>query len=164
MKPAEIFKQLQRRAEGYLRQKRLVVDYYRIRRRVAFEWPLKKLPEVQFPVVGLESYPWHNWLCWAIEERLEAMGWAAEMGGDEALRERCRREIAGVARWPIHSTGKQPDLPLGHFLRTLVLAKRNWAWLGAEAAGEIVAACRRALDQNAQWMAEKHMGQGSVVE
>ncbi|MCL2646197.1 MAG: heparinase II/III-family protein [Phycisphaerales bacterium] len=154
MRQHDVLEQLQQRAQRYAGRRRLVVDYYRIRRRVAYPWPLTELPLVQFKASGLESYPWHTWFAWSVEERINALGWAAELGGDQALRQRCREEIASIARWPTHISGAPLDLCFGHLMRMLVMARRNWSWLGASVQAEIFAACRRAVEQKRVWMAE----------
>jgi len=166
MREAEIAEELRRRGERFLGQRRLLVDYYRIRRRVSFPWPVEKLPEVGF-AVGFKNYPWDIWFSWEAEERIDALGWWGEIGGDKEVRAKVKEELLSVARWPRHFSGQpsaRPGLGMAHLLRMMILAKRQWRWLD-EAGDEILAACARALDQKRAWVERdvmKHQTRASI--
>ncbi len=81
-----------RRAELHLPQRRLVVDYYRIGRKLAYPLPLKSLSVPDVPVPGIPGYPWSTWLSWTLEERILALGWVAEWFEDKKPGTR-RRQI-----------------------------------------------------------------------
>jgi hypothetical protein len=61
----QVASEIQRRAELYLSQRRLVVDYYRIRVRLAYPLPVRShhLPSV--PVPSISGYPWSIWMLWS---------------------------------------------------------------------------------------------------
>ena len=61
-------------------QTRLLVDYYRIRRRIAFPLPVDKFYEVKIPSKSISGYPWSIWMIWRLEERFHALynGFAIE--------------------------------------------------------------------------------------
>jgi hypothetical protein len=156
MRRSEIETELRGRAARYLEQRRLFVDYYRIRQRVSFPWPTDALPQADFAVRDFENYIWHVWYAWAVEERINGLGWWGEFSGDEKVRTKTRDELLHLARWPRHFGNGGADVPglwMSHFLRTLLAAKRNWSWLGEEVAAEIVGACRRGLEQKQAWLA-----------
>lgn len=153
MRETEVLEVLKTRAQRHARSARLEVDYYRIRRRIAFPWPMEHLPDVHF-AVALANYPWHIWLAWEIEERIQALGWAGEMTGDEAFRRRCGEDLASLARWPSHSNADAPDLVLGHLLRTMILAARNWSWVPDAVRADIKSACQRAIEAKRAWLDE----------
>jgi hypothetical protein len=69
---------LRRRAQGHLGHRRLVVDYYRVGRKIAYPLPVPSLSLPDVPIPGIAPYPWATWLLWALEERMTALGWAAE--------------------------------------------------------------------------------------
>src|SRR5690242_13719532 len=114
MRQTEITDQLQRRAQKLLGERRLVVDYYRIRRRLAFPWPLPAMPALKFKARTFDNYVWHTWLSWRIEERLNTLAWAADLAGDDSSRQRASNEILSVARWPDHTSGSPLDLCFSH--------------------------------------------------
>jgi hypothetical protein len=89
------------RAEQQVAQRRLVVDYYRIRRRLAYPLPVKSLWIPTVPVPTIPAYPWSIWMLWQLEERVNALGWAAEWFRQEkfarqAARPRCVEHLAEV--------------------------------------------------------------------
>jgi hypothetical protein len=106
----------------------------------------------------MEKYIWHVWFSWVVEERINALGWWAEVSGDESVRARVREEVLSIARWPKHFGGNAggpeftPGLGMSHLLRMMLNARRNWAWLGEEVGAEIVRACARAVETKKPWM------------
>ena len=79
--------ELMARAAHYAAQERLTVDYYRIYRKLAYPLPVIA---VDNPPLGVEdsfSYPWEIWMIWELEQRINSLGWAAEISGDQRYRE-----------------------------------------------------------------------------
>ena len=79
---ASIESEIRLRADRYLTQKVLAVDYYRIGRRLAFPLGFERIPKPELPVPGIPDYPWEIWMAWEIEERLNSLGWAAQWFND----------------------------------------------------------------------------------
>ena len=137
MRQSEIVEELSRRAQRYLGERRLVVDYYRVRRKVAFPWPVAEMPQVTM-AIAFENY------CLGRLKRLGSrradrrkLGWAAELTGQcrPPIPLPPRSPLLVAHRWPYRFPRHHPDLPLGHFLRTPdPVAKRNWPWLDEEVA------------------------------
>ncbi|HYE07021.1 MAG TPA: heparinase II/III family protein [Planctomycetota bacterium] len=129
MDKATIRREVRRRADGHLADQRLSVDYYRIRRRISFPLPVRGWKPMSGALRGItaEGYPWPIWLLWALEERVDCLGWAAEWFADRKARAACERDLAALARWPAWRQYAKPDLSLGHAARTLHAATR-WRW------------------------------------
>jgi hypothetical protein len=130
MSPIE--KELRRRADHYLQQKYLIVDYYRIRRRLAYPLPVQSVHIPQVPIPGIENYPWATWMTWELEERVNCLGWAARLFDDVAAREAVCIDLLHLANWPRYQQYPAPDLSLGHAARILANSFRQWKWLSAE--------------------------------
>ncbi len=131
--PRDIDMELRRRMERQLPQTHLLVDYYRIRRRIAYPLPISELTFPSSKPRGFENYPWGIWLSWSLEERIMALGWAGTWFQNERAREVVRRDIEGLARLPWDASFA--DLPaltliLAHLSRTLSVAHREWGWIG----------------------------------
>lgn len=130
MSPIET--ELRRRADHYLQQKYLVVDYYRIRRRLAYPLPVQCMHIPHVPIPGIENYPWATWMTWELEERVNSLGWTAQLLKDETAREAVSIDLINLAKWPQYQQYPTPDLSLGHAARILANAFRQWQWLSAE--------------------------------
>lgn len=135
--------QVRHRARRHLKQRRLVVDYYRIGRTVAYPLPLRNLviPEIHVP--SLAVYPWATWLLWTLEERVGSLGWAAEWFGNEDVRRVATADLAGVASWSTYQQYSQPDLCSAHAGRILWTAATRWQWLSHDLRRDIREACIR---------------------
>src|ERR1051326_7012092 len=146
MERALIATELRRRADKYLRQSHLVVDYYRVRRRVAYRLPLRRLVLPRLAIPGLPDYPWATWLSWEIEERINALGWTGHLFSDRASRTATKLDLYSLSRWPTYRQLEKPDLCQAHFARTLALGERQWPWLEDKIRCAIGKALRRMVD------------------
>lgn len=155
--------EMQRRAQHHLTQKYLIADGYRIRRRLAFPWPLKRLeiPEVLVP--GIPDYPWSVWLCWALEERIDSLGGAAHWFSNQAAQDAVNSDLWHLAQWPQYRQFDYLDLSLGHFARILAIARRQWHWLSPQVQDAIDLALHRIV-ANSGHLVEKHIGVYSSPE
>ncbi|MBA2481346.1 MAG: heparinase II/III family protein [Planctomycetes bacterium] len=149
---AQIRGEIRRRADHHLAQDRLLVDYYRIRRRVSFPLPVTRMDMLRMPIdmdmqAGM-AYPWATWLTWDLEERIHCLGWAGHHLEDSAARRTVARDLLALARWPTWRQYDKPDLSLGHCARTLVTAHTRWPWLAPSVRREIARAFTRMLDDN----------------
>src|SRR5947209_6051882 len=88
------------RVNHYLRQQYLVVDYYRIRRRVAYPLPVTSLSVPAIPVPGIGDYPWATWMLWELEERVNSLGWAAEWWSKSDCIQAVARDLEALSDWP----------------------------------------------------------------
>lgn len=141
--------EIQRRAERQLRQTRLVADYYRIRRRLAWPLPVVSLSAPRVALSGrydTQQYPWAIWMLWALEERIASLGWAGQWLDDAACRDAACVDLAALADWPDYRGGDRADLPFGHAARCMVSACREWEWLGDELRAALAAAMVRMVD------------------
>jgi hypothetical protein len=143
----DIRAEIRRRAEHYLRQDRLIVDYNRIRRRLAFPLPVPRLILPTVPVPGMAEYPWATWLLWEIEERVNCLGWAAELFGDELARAVASSDLAGLAGWPHYHQYSPPDLSCGHAARIMWTALSLWRWPDESLRAGLQTACGRLADE-----------------
>ncbi len=139
--------EIRRRADFYLTQRHLVVDYYRIRRKLAYPLPVESLsiPQIEVPSIG--DYPWAIWMTWELEERINALGWAAEWFGDEAAREAATTDLSALASWPAYRQYEGPDLSSGHAGRILWSACTKWTWVDPRLRNSLVSACRRHVEE-----------------
>lgn len=127
-------RELNRRVRRHLPQTRLLVDYYRIRRRAAFPlpvtgpWPLPEAMPLRF--ISDMRYPWGIWMAWALEERLQVLGQAAgQPGADPAIARVAARELDALADWPCYHQLEGPDLMPAHLSRVLHDALFCWKWV-----------------------------------
>jgi len=140
--------ELRRRADYYLQQKYLVVDYYRIRRKLAYSLPVKNLYMPEVPILGIENYPWATWMTWELEERIHSLGWAAQLLDDETAKKAVQIDLLNLAKWPAYQQYPAPDLSLGHAARILANAHRQWNWLSDEVRDAIKNACQRIVNES----------------
>ncbi len=144
---SEIEAEIRRRADRYLGQRRLVVDYYRIRRRLAYPLPLRSLVLPSVPVPTISGYPWSVWLLWELEERINALGWAAEWFGGGEYARLAARDLEALSEWPKFRQYSQPDLGAGHAGRLLWNGLTKWRWPGAGLREKLRAACARHVEE-----------------
>ncbi|MCX6624629.1 MAG: hypothetical protein NTY38_26925, partial [Acidobacteria bacterium] len=85
--------EIHRRADWHRSQHHLAVDYYRIRRKLAYPLPARSLAIPNMPVPSIEDYPWAIWMLWALEERIYSLAWAAEWKQDEQLASLASRDL-----------------------------------------------------------------------
>lgn len=141
--PGAVEAELRRRAQEHLGQPRLVVDYYRVGRKIAYPLPVPSLSLPDVPIPGIASYPWATWLLWTLEERITALGWAAEWFHDAPARQAAAADLAALAQWPEYRQYATPDLSAGHAGRILATAVTRWAWVPEDLRHELREACRR---------------------
>ncbi len=134
------------RADHHLAQTHLLVDCYRIRRRLAVPLPITGIYPLDMQVRSIEGYPWSVWMTWALEERINSLGWAAEWFEDEAARAVVRRDLSNLAEWPAYRQRPDLDLTMSHAARIMWTAVNRWCWLGPELDGKIRDAARRLVD------------------
>jgi hypothetical protein len=148
---AELRTEIRRRADAFLAQDRLEVDYYRIRRRISYPLPVRRIENLPMPMMmdlaGL-SYPWSTWLIWQLEERIHCLGWAGEWFADRRARAVVARDLAALASWPTFRQYEKPDLLLGHTARILFTAYTRWRWLKPAVRSAIAKALARMLADN----------------
>jgi len=139
--------EIKRRADFFLSQRYLVVDYYRIRRQLAYKLPVRSLslPEVQVPSIG--NYPWATWMTWELEERVNSLGWAAEWFGNEAAAQAVAKDLSALAQWPAYRQYEAPDLSSGHAGRILWTALAKWTWLDSDLRSNLQEACHRHFEE-----------------
>lgn len=142
--PAE--REIARRARGFAGQQRLVVDYYRIGRKLAYPLPVASLSIPDVAVPGIGNYPWATWLTWAMEERITSLGWAAERFHDEPARQAAASDLAALGEWPEYRQYPAPDLSSAHAGRILSTAATRWSWVADELRDKLRAACRRHVE------------------
>jgi hypothetical protein len=154
----QIEAEIRRRADHYLPLTHLVVDYYRIRRRVAYPLPVREFTILKFPLPPPRSsdYPWATWMSWELEERIGSLGWAREWFGDAKAGDAAIADISALADWPRYRQYPQPDLSLGHTARTLWSAYTHWKWIGGDVKKKIEAAFARMVDDVLPFSEQKH--------
>ena len=138
-----IHAEIRKRALACLGERRLVTDYYRIRRRMAFSLPVKSLSLRNVTVPSITDYPWATWMTWALEERVNALGYAAEWFHDEAAATAAARDLDALAAWPAYRQYEQPDLSSGHCGRLMWTALSKWRWLPPATRARLRDACAR---------------------
>ncbi len=131
-----------RRAELHLQQRRLLVDYYRIGRKLAYPLPLASLTVPDVAVPGIPGYPWSTWLSWTLEERILALGWVAEWFEEKEARNAAEADLAALTDWPQY--GKSLDS--AHTGRVLWTACARWKWVADDLRRKLREACRRHVE------------------
>lgn len=135
-----------RRAGGSVQQHRLEVDYYRIRRRLSYPLPVPSLSLPEVIVPSLPQYPWATWMLWALEERVNALGWAAEWLHDENAQQAATADLLALSQWPTYRQFDGPDLSSAHAGRILWTAATAWQWVSEELRNRMREACRRHVE------------------
>lgn len=138
-----VLAEIRRRAEAELRQRRLVVDYYRIGRKLAYPLPVPRLIAPDIPAEGLGNYPWGTWLLWRMEERINALGRSGQFLGDLAAREAVLSDLAALAEWPDYG---RLTLSSAHAGRILWTALAHWPWISAALAARLRQAAGRQVE------------------
>lgn len=138
--------ELRRRARWQLHEKRLVVDYYRIGRKIAYPLPLSSLVVPEVGVPSIPVYPWATWLLWTLEERSNGLGWAAEWFDDEPARQAAAADLAALAEWPKYQQYANPDLSSAHAGRILWTAATRWRWPDEGLRRRVREACTRHVE------------------
>lgn len=139
--------EVRRRADFYLSQRYLVVDYYRIRRRLAYSLPVESLSVPGIEVPSIEDYPWSIWMTWELEERVNALGWAAEWFEDNEAQKAAKTDLVALAEWPMYRQYEGPDLSSAHAGRILWTACTKWTWVEEELRDRLLAGCRRHVEE-----------------
>jgi hypothetical protein len=135
--------EVRRRAGAYSKERRLVVDYYRIRRKLAYELPVRSLSIPGVGVPSIDDYPWTIWMLWTLEERVNALGWAAEWFGDEECARLAGADLEALAAWPKYCQYDRPDLSSAHAGRLLWIGGTKWRWVKPELKEKLRQACGR---------------------
>ncbi len=150
--PGAIDAEVRRRAVYHLPQRYLVVDYYRIRRRLAYSLPVASLSVPSVPAPTIPEYPWAIWMLWALEERVYSLGWAAEWFRDAAFARAASRDLEALAAWPKYCQLRQPDLSSAHAGRLMWVALTRWHWLSPTLRRKIRSACARHVEEMTAWV------------
>ncbi len=133
---------------GWSAPERLVVDYYRVGRRLSYPLPVTDGYPPLADVPGIAEYPWSTWLTWTLEEHLAQAGYRAELLGDGAARAAAERDLTGLAGWPEYCAFRGgPSLDTAHAARMMVRALRRWSWPADDLRARLVQALRRLVDE-----------------
>lgn len=143
-------------AADHARAQRLVVDYYRIRRQLAWPLPVMFEGEPDIPTRLGSTYPWSIWLMWSLEQRVNALAWSANRGGKDAKQHArlANDDLAAITRWPVHAGHPQPDLMLGHVARLIAKAHAHWSWVAPSLRDELALLCKKLAHQWYDWTAK----------
>jgi hypothetical protein len=139
--------EVRRRAEQRVTQRRLEVDYYRLRRSLAYPLPLESLLMPTVPVPTITGYPWATWLLWELEERVNSLGWAAEWFREEKYASHAARDLEALSVWPKYCQMAEPSLESAHAGRILWAAWTKWHWLSEPLREKIRTACGRHVQE-----------------
>jgi hypothetical protein len=85
-------------------------------------------------------------MTWELEERVNSLGWAAQLLDDEIAREEVCIELLSLAQWPQYQQYPTPDLSLGHASRILANSFRQWESLSAETRDAVKNALQRIVE------------------
>jgi hypothetical protein len=151
------------RARRQLSRDWLVVDYYRIGRKLAFPLALKQIEIPKLEVPGIPDYPWEIWLSWELEERLNCLGWQAEWSKDPEATQAVIKELEALAQWPEFTPNRRLDLCLGHTSRVMVQACTRWHFVPPEVIITLRKGLERLVDQALPW-AENRYGSLPTLE
>jgi hypothetical protein len=155
MRNVEVDAVVKERTAVALSAKRLVVNYYRIRRKLAWPLPVRGIDTPPYPVRGHIGYPWATWMLWALEERIAVLGFAGSRFGDVEAQVVAEREVATLASWDRFDQYGYPDLAFGHSVRTLVSALRSMPWFTTQTVSTIRNALLRCVDTHLPWIRER---------
>lgn len=157
--------ELLRRFNFFIRQKFLLVDYYRIRRRLSIELPIPYQIDFNFPIKNFKyQYPWKIWLLWSLEDRILALGECALETYASQVEAPIDRELKALLAWPTFRESERPDLSFAHAVRILWIAYAQWTWPDDELRPQLQQALARAVDDTLQFSERGHGGIESVED
>lgn len=131
------------------KQSRLMVDYYRIRRKISFPLPLDQFYLLKIPSKSISGYPWSIWMVWRLEERFHALYNGYFFQKDQASGELLQKELGHFAKWTTYNELKsQPDLSTGHCGRLLFKALQDWQGISEELKDKLKVACKGLVEEN----------------
>ncbi|MBN2287703.1 MAG: heparinase II/III family protein, partial [Candidatus Glassbacteria bacterium] len=148
---------IRQRAAAFAPQPFLVVDYYRIYRKLAYPLPVRRIDHPPLSVEDRFTYPWEIWMTWDLEERVNSLGWAGEWLGDREYRSLVQVDLKALAGWPVYNVWENPHLSIGHAVRMMAGAYRNWSWLDPDLKEDLRRACARVVDNHAEWFKSTRM-------
>lgn len=144
---AAIEAEIHRRAAWHRAQRRLVVDYYRIRRTLAYPLPARSLAIPGMAVPSISEYPWPIWMSWALEERIYSLAWSTEWKPDEQLTTLVTRDLTALTAFPRYCQLDRPDLTSAHCARLMWTAYHRWKLVDGAVKETIQAACARHVEE-----------------
>ncbi len=137
------------RLSTHLKASQLTFSCYRIRRKWSLQLPVVALPELDVQIRGFaaQSYPWHVWCLWALEERIHTLAGAAHFAGNQAALARCVEDLEALAQWPRYTVAGNLGLPYGHAVQLMATALLQWPWLPEAPRYLLRQALHRAIDE-----------------
>lgn len=161
MRNNEITQELRSRADRAISAKRLVVDYYRIRRKLSYPLPLTELHhDHSFPLrFRGKTYPWGVWSSWALDERFNVLAWSALHDSNDEAKDLLNRDLHALAQFPKWNQHDQPDLSFGHLARCASLGLTEWrTLLSDKTIDALAAACAKHVDALFCWFDPENIG------
>jgi hypothetical protein len=148
LQPLSATEELHRRAAQCAQQRHLLVDYYRIRRKVAVPLPVRGPAATHQTLRAFSGdYPWNIWLMWALAERVETLLYSAQHAhGAEGPVSALKEDLRALCEWPSFRETDRPDLPFAHAVQTLWRVAAQGVGLGESLRSQIDAALARAVD------------------
>ncbi|PCJ62217.1 MAG: hypothetical protein COA79_03925 [Planctomycetota bacterium] len=139
--------ELSNRSKSEKSANRLLVDYYRIRRRVLFDLPVKELHKIDFSIRGFDAeYPWAIWFIWRLEKRFETLAYDSVINSDIESKEILHKELEAFADWKSYRQYfTKGDLCSGHCGRMLFHAYYDWG-LDAPLLNKIKDGCNKLIE------------------
>ncbi len=135
--------ELRQRARQEAARTRLPVHYYRIRSRLSYPLPVAGLDDPALNVTTIPKYPWATWLTWTLENRINALGWAAQLLSDDDAAKACAADLAALAAWPAYTAYY---LSAGHAGRMLWRGS-TWTWPDAATKQTVADGARRHVEE-----------------
>lgn len=149
-----IEQEIRRRARAAAPEQTLVVDYYRIGTRVAYDLPVRSFETPDLGVTRHSNYPWGTWLTWTLENRLDCLGAAAEWFGDHEARRTCARDLSALAGWPAYYAS---FLTPAHAARTMWRGSQ-WSWSSEDLQAGLAQGCNRLVEELVPFLRDHYTG------
>nr|WP_321302960.1 heparinase II/III family protein [Alcaligenes faecalis] len=155
--------EISRRFNFFCRQGFLLIDYYRIRKKIAAKLPIDYDAFFKFPVRSFGPlYPWGIWLLWSLEDRLLALGEYAQKRYGSQMEMGVMKELRVLSEWSTYRISKRPDLSFAHAVRILWIAYKQWTWPDEELRFRLRQALIKAVGDALQFSEKEHGGIESV--
>jgi len=144
---------LRQRVDWQAGQQRLVVHFYRIRRRLTYPLPVVDVNEPAFPTSLSIAYPWNIWLMWALEDRLHALAWSARHDGQATHQRLVEDQLKAMEQWQrLSRDGSTPELMAGHLGKLLATVYQRWQWLSEDARQRVRRVAGRLVEDHWDWV------------
>lgn len=135
------FLSIKDRAQKNKKNKKLFVDFYRIRRKLAFDIPFASLGKGDFLKIRnfQSSYPYEIWVLWALEDRVFSF-----LDFEDCI-DFLERDIDALISLPDYRYSSRLDLKFSHIVRILNAVLTSCSYISKDFRSRLIVGLERAV-------------------